>query len=122
MALSAAPGAERTVAPAAVPPPRRVQSTTPAIAPAPAFSGAGHRLGDDLRGPRGASSQPAPRPIALNDMGVMPGNTRVNHAWMPSKEANAMVRNALPAPAAQSSTQLPQVGGQRGQFVGWKSN
>merc|ERR1719401_82458 len=59
--------------------------------------------------------------VPLAEGGVMPGNTRVDHAWTPSREATAAARHALPAPTLQQAT-LPPGGGQKGQFVGWKSN
>eukprot|EP00933_Yihiella_yeosuensis_P025601 TRINITY_DN19849_c0_g1_i1.p1 TRINITY_DN19849_c0_g1~~TRINITY_DN19849_c0_g1_i1.p1 ORF type:complete len:187 (+),score=30.32 TRINITY_DN19849_c0_g1_i1:90-650(+) len=64
----------------------------------------------------------APAPVALNDMGVMPGNTRADHNWMPSKEAAARVQHlptSVPALQAPPRASAP---GQQGTFVGWKSN
>mmetsp|Transcript_123762 Transcript_123762/g.357988 ORF Transcript_123762/g.357988 Transcript_123762/m.357988 type:complete len:167 (-) Transcript_123762:149-649(-) len=85
------------------------------------FSGAGRRLADD------PVSRPAPSlsqsgPVPLNDIGAMPGNTRVDHTWTPSREATAAARHAPPASSAQPLPQPPAGGGHRGQFVGWKSN
>mmetsp|Transcript_26489 Transcript_26489/g.41310 ORF Transcript_26489/g.41310 Transcript_26489/m.41310 type:complete len:146 (-) Transcript_26489:141-578(-) len=76
--------------------------------------------------PRAQVSSTIKQPLPLNDMTMMPGNTRISHSnanWMPSREADAVARNsavttqALPAP-----TPAPANGGQRGAFVNWKSN
>eukprot|EP00927_Polykrikos_kofoidii_P079710 TRINITY_DN76519_c0_g1_i1.p1 TRINITY_DN76519_c0_g1~~TRINITY_DN76519_c0_g1_i1.p1 ORF type:complete len:181 (+),score=30.46 TRINITY_DN76519_c0_g1_i1:73-615(+) len=68
------------------------------------------------------------QPLPTTSAGVMSGNSRPTNAWVPSREADARVRNqdARPLPAS-APTQLgaPAVAagsGQRGTFVGWKSN
>eukprot|EP00930_Biecheleria_cincta_P092523 TRINITY_DN82482_c0_g1_i1.p1 TRINITY_DN82482_c0_g1~~TRINITY_DN82482_c0_g1_i1.p1 ORF type:complete len:173 (-),score=28.33 TRINITY_DN82482_c0_g1_i1:112-630(-) len=61
--------------------------------------------------------------VPLNDMGVMPGNTRVDHTWRPSQEANARAQHApLALPSSVAPAAAPRGGGQQGTFVGWKSN
>ncbi|CAJ1406704.1 unnamed protein product [Effrenium voratum] len=75
--------------------------------------------GTERRAPRVANRAPAsPRQqVQLNDIGAMPGNTRVDHAWKPSQEAH--LRAKVEAPEAQARPAQPS---NQGAFVGWKSN
>eukprot|EP00929_Paragymnodinium_shiwhaense_P075024 TRINITY_DN38369_c0_g1_i2.p1 TRINITY_DN38369_c0_g1~~TRINITY_DN38369_c0_g1_i2.p1 ORF type:complete len:198 (-),score=42.61 TRINITY_DN38369_c0_g1_i2:98-691(-) len=79
------------------------------------------------RGASFAASDRTQIPVPLNDMAIaMPGNSRVDHTWKPSREADNRARAsdlaALPAarPAAQPATTAG--GGNRGAFVNWSSN
>ncbi|CAK9087920.1 unnamed protein product [Durusdinium trenchii] len=65
----------------------------------------------DPRADRGAAVVP------LNDLGVMPGNSHVDHAWRPSKDAHLQMKggpSSQPTEARRPSNQ--------GAFVGWRSN
>mmetsp|Transcript_91626 Transcript_91626/g.163081 ORF Transcript_91626/g.163081 Transcript_91626/m.163081 type:complete len:176 (-) Transcript_91626:63-590(-) len=68
------------------------------------------------------NSVPARQSVPLNDMGVMPGNTRVDHAWKPSHEAHARAQLAPSIQAAPRAIAAPAGSGNQGTFVGWKSN
>eukprot|EP00928_Gymnodinium_smaydae_P090870 TRINITY_DN74586_c0_g1_i1.p1 TRINITY_DN74586_c0_g1~~TRINITY_DN74586_c0_g1_i1.p1 ORF type:complete len:161 (+),score=29.32 TRINITY_DN74586_c0_g1_i1:72-554(+) len=69
-------------------------------------------------------AQPTLTAVPMNDIGVMPGNSRVDHTWMPSREADARASAVSAVPAGTSAPALPAPpgGGQRGTFVGWKSS
>ncbi|CAK0882235.1 unnamed protein product [Prorocentrum cordatum] len=71
--------------------------------------------------PRGGPPQGS---LPLNDMGHMPGNSRVEHAWAPSKEANERASNqfALPQSVPPRQSAAASAGTQQGAFLGWKSN
>ncbi|CAE8584358.1 unnamed protein product [Polarella glacialis] len=76
--------------------------------------------------PSRSRAVPARQPTPLNDMGVMPDSTRVDHTWKPSREAAARVlhapqSHALEAPRGVSGAPANS-GGQQGTFVSWKTN
>eukprot|EP00931_Biecheleriopsis_adriatica_P103500 TRINITY_DN78325_c0_g1_i1.p1 TRINITY_DN78325_c0_g1~~TRINITY_DN78325_c0_g1_i1.p1 ORF type:complete len:178 (+),score=44.54 TRINITY_DN78325_c0_g1_i1:78-611(+) len=84
-----------------------------------------HPLEDDKRAYQRASRSSGraagqAAPVPLNDMGVMPGNTRVDHAWKPSREAAVRAQHAVPAIEAPRSS--APASGNQGTFVGWTSN
>merc|ERR1712151_1274627 len=62
----------------------------------PPFQSRGHRMALDDKPPQ-QSVRPL-QSVPLNDMGVMPGNSRVDHTWRPSQDADHRARCALPAP------------------------
>mmetsp|Transcript_128828 Transcript_128828/g.325139 ORF Transcript_128828/g.325139 Transcript_128828/m.325139 type:complete len:180 (+) Transcript_128828:91-630(+) len=104
---------------------RRSASATRALGPAPTadFSGKFHRSGQDALARVPRTVPQSQKPVPLNDIGTMPGNSRVDHSWLPSREAHAVGRHALPQPKpAPRAPSPPAGGGQRGTFVGWKSN
>mmetsp|Transcript_76339 Transcript_76339/g.181536 ORF Transcript_76339/g.181536 Transcript_76339/m.181536 type:complete len:181 (-) Transcript_76339:98-640(-) len=63
-------------------------------------------------------------PMSLNDMGTMPGNARVDHEWRPSREAHNRAGHLALAGTSAPTQALPRPsgGGDKGTFIGWKSN
>eukprot|EP00747_Dinoflagellata_sp_TGD_P187475 gnl/TRDRNA2_/TRDRNA2_45180_c0_seq1.p1 gnl/TRDRNA2_/TRDRNA2_45180_c0~~gnl/TRDRNA2_/TRDRNA2_45180_c0_seq1.p1 ORF type:complete len:179 (-),score=37.56 gnl/TRDRNA2_/TRDRNA2_45180_c0_seq1:86-622(-) len=87
----------------------------------------GPQMAGSFRQPPAATSQrralPAAtsrEPIPLNDMGHMPGNTRVEHAWKPSREADVRAVHSSMQQPAKALPPPPQ--SNAGAFVNWKSN
>mmetsp|Transcript_9776 Transcript_9776/g.17656 ORF Transcript_9776/g.17656 Transcript_9776/m.17656 type:complete len:174 (+) Transcript_9776:130-651(+) len=61
--------------------------------------------------------------VPMNDMGILPGSTRVDHTWRPSKEADSRAGHLALTGTAPTVTQTrPIAGGEKGTFIGWKSN
>mmetsp|Transcript_49460 Transcript_49460/g.115659 ORF Transcript_49460/g.115659 Transcript_49460/m.115659 type:complete len:173 (+) Transcript_49460:100-618(+) len=79
---------------------------------------------DTTRALPSTATVPAQRmPVPMNDMGALPGNTRVDHTWRPSKEADSRAGHlALTGASAPVTAARPAAGGDKGTFMGWKSN
>mmetsp|Transcript_127159 Transcript_127159/g.220466 ORF Transcript_127159/g.220466 Transcript_127159/m.220466 type:complete len:170 (+) Transcript_127159:86-595(+) len=110
---------------------RQLRDPSPAHltrAPRPALADSrarGQQRNSSHRAQHALTNSAVPTSIPLNDMGAMPGSRRVDHTWMPSREADAQARNAgfqLPASQPAAATIKPEGGGQRGAFLNWKSN